>query len=100
MIHPKDEGKFVNAVLKYQVKSILQEGVIDLHMTLGELELKSFEHTQNNLKQAQLPYFVRVRTFQLLSYYQLLLLILLAGTRFVRPSAADDVSVGADGYRH
>ena len=65
LIKPRDEGKFVNAVLKYQVKSILQEGVIDLHMTLGELELKGFEHTQNNLKQAQLPYFVRVRCHSL-----------------------------------
>ena len=33
------------------------EGVIDLHLTLGERETKAFQQNQNQLKSAKLPYF-------------------------------------------
>jgi len=57
VVHPselvpqKDESKFFNAVLKYQVKTILQVGIVDMHLTLGEHEQRNFEFLQKkNIK--------------------------------------------------
>lgn len=58
MIPPTDEKKFVNAVLTYQVKSILQEGIIDLAISVGEVERKTMESQQRQFKNAHLPYFL------------------------------------------
>ena len=51
LVPKKDESKFFNAVLKYQVKTILQIGIVDMHLTLGEHEQRSFEFLQKkNIK--------------------------------------------------
>mmetsp|Transcript_1317 Transcript_1317/g.1387 ORF Transcript_1317/g.1387 Transcript_1317/m.1387 type:complete len:1578 (-) Transcript_1317:176-4909(-) len=60
LIAPSEEKKFSNAVLKYQVKSILQEGVTELALTLGEHEAKAFQVSQTQLRMAKLPHFVRL----------------------------------------
>jgi hypothetical protein len=41
LIPKRDEKKLVNAVLQYQVKTILQEGIIDLQVTVSEIETKA-----------------------------------------------------------
>jgi len=46
----------VNAVLKYQVKNILQEGITHFHLTVGEMEYKAFQGQQNTFKGASLPH--------------------------------------------
>ena len=36
------------------------EGIVDIHITLGDTELKSFEQMQNNRKNVDLPYFEKL----------------------------------------
>lgn len=60
LIPKKDERKLANAILAYQVKTILQEGIVDLHLTVSEIEAKSFELTQQQLRNAGLPSFTRL----------------------------------------
>ena len=60
LIAKEDRKKFSNAVLTYQVKSILQEGIVDINLTIGEAELKAFNGIQTKLKGANLPYFERI----------------------------------------
>ena len=64
LIPDEDNPRLVNAVLKYQVKTILQEGIVEIKMTLGELEMKSFQQSQTQLSNAHLPHFVKVSTFR------------------------------------
>ena len=37
------------------------EGLVEIHLTLGEMELKNFDNTQNSLIRGKLPHFVKVR---------------------------------------
>lgn len=41
------------------------EGIVNLNLTLGERELKAFELSQAQLKNAHLPFFVKV-----INYYK------------------------------
>lgn len=40
--------------------SYYSEGVVDIHITVGETETKSFEAMQFNRKNQDLPFFVKV----------------------------------------
>lgn len=60
LVPEAERPRIINAILRYQVKSILQEGIVDIHVTLGEIETKSFGSTQHQLKVVHLPYFDRV----------------------------------------
>lgn len=55
-----EEKKFVNAVLTYQVRSILQEGLIDISITVGDVEEKTMASQQRQLRNSHLPYFTKV----------------------------------------
>ncbi len=61
LIPPKEFPKFRNAVLRYQVKGILQKGVVEIQLTMGEVETHAFEATQAQLKLAGLPYYVMIK---------------------------------------
>eukprot|EP01033_Poteriospumella_lacustris_P007676 gene7676-5518_t len=60
LIPRKDEKKLANAVLSYQVKTILQEGIVDLHLTVGDIETNSFELRQAQFRNASLPFFEKL----------------------------------------
>lgn len=57
LIPTREIPKFNNAVLRYQVKTILQRGIVEIHLTMGEVEMKSFASTQNQLSIANLPHY-------------------------------------------
>lgn len=61
LIPKRDEKRLANAVLKYQIQSVLQEGIIDIHLTCGEIETNTYEANQATLRNASLPYFIKVQ---------------------------------------
>jgi hypothetical protein len=54
---PIERKRVANAVLKYQTKSVVQEGVIDMKLTLGAEEAMAFGNTQEFQRQRKLPSF-------------------------------------------
>lgn len=56
-IHVDDVMRMRSAVLSSQTKTILQEGVVELHVTVGEKEKEHFLHDQERLRHASEPYF-------------------------------------------
>jgi hypothetical protein len=44
---------------------VLAEGLVDMHLTVGEMETKNFENTQNSLMRNQVPYYMKVCDFEL-----------------------------------
>jgi hypothetical protein len=55
---------------------------MEIHLTLGDMELRNFENTQNSFIRAHLPHFVRVRPCVILFFY--LLIGLLSSCNCVR----------------
>jgi len=49
-----------NSILKFQTKSILQEGIIDIHLTCGEVEGNIFEDFQHQNKLEGKPTFEKI----------------------------------------
>mmetsp|Transcript_19600 Transcript_19600/g.42529 ORF Transcript_19600/g.42529 Transcript_19600/m.42529 type:complete len:426 (+) Transcript_19600:2-1279(+) len=60
LIAEKDKEKLSNSVLKYQVKTILQEGLVGIHLTLGDLEAKIFQHHQTQYEKGHLSFFKKL----------------------------------------
>jgi len=52
-----DKPRLTNAILKYHTRSIVQVGVIALHMTVGEGERKGFELAQDMLRTSGKPFY-------------------------------------------
>lgn len=57
LIPEDDLPRFQNAILKYQTKSILQEGFVNIHLTVGEGEYTVFLLEQTQLKTSKQPYY-------------------------------------------
>lgn len=57
---PKEIPRFTNAVLKFQTRSIVQEGIVDIRLTLGESEKINFQREQTQLMHEEAPYFEMV----------------------------------------
>lgn len=56
----KDSERLGNSILKYQTKSILQEGIIDIHLTIGEIEAGIFQDFQQQNKLEGKPCFEKI----------------------------------------
>jgi len=57
LISEEDQPRLQNAILKFQTKSILQEGFVNIHLTLGHAEYTVFSLEQQTLKNSRQPYF-------------------------------------------
>ena len=60
LVSEADEPRYFNAVLKYNTKSIVQEGLVSIKLTFSEGEFKSFEAAQAFLKAGNKPFYVPV----------------------------------------
>lgn len=55
-----DEERLQHGILTNQTQSLLQEGAVEIHLTLGEIELKTFQQGQDIARHSHLPYYVRL----------------------------------------
>lgn len=55
-----DSERLGNSILKYQTKSILQEGIIDIHLTCGEVEGTIFQDFQQQNRLEGKPCFEKI----------------------------------------
>jgi hypothetical protein len=52
----------------YHIENVdgFAEGLVDMHLTVGEMETKNFENTQNSLMRNQVPYYMKVHSLRVL----------------------------------
>lgn len=60
LVSAADEPRLFNAVLKYNTKSIVQVGIINMKLTFGDGELKSFEAAQAFTQAGGKPFYTPV----------------------------------------
>ena len=60
LITKDDEPRLTNAILKYHTVSIVQFGIVDLHLTVGDPENQAFTLAQNVARTSGKPYFEKI----------------------------------------
>ena len=57
IVSDADRPKLINGILTHQTLSLVQEGVMNLHLTLGQSELDAFQMDQDFHKHSREPFF-------------------------------------------